>query len=66
MLLLVGSLEEKCKRIRKSRQRSKELFFTIISVYAPTARAPAIVKSIFLEQLQDALDGVLSTDFLVL
>ena len=39
---------------------------TIICVYAPTARAPAIVKSRFLEQLQNALDGVPNTDFLVL
>jgi len=47
----------------KSRRRSKELLLTIICVYTPTARAPAIVKSRFLEQLQDALDGVPNTDF---
>ena len=37
------------KGTRKSRRRSKESFFTI-SVYAPTARAPAIEKSRYLEQ----------------
>ena len=35
------------KWTHKSRQRSKDLFLTIVYVYAPTARAPAIVKSRF-------------------
>ena len=34
-------------------------------MYAPTARAPASVKSRLLEHLQDALDGV-PTKFLIL
>jgi len=54
------------KWTHKSQRRSKELFLSIICVYAPTARAPASVKSRFLEQLQDVLDGVPNTDFLVL
>ena len=43
------------KWIRKRWRRSQELFVTIICVYAPT---PSSVKSRFIKQLQDVLDGV--------
>jgi len=39
--------------IQKSRQKSKESFWTIICAYASIAKVPAGVKSRFLEQLQD-------------
>jgi len=51
---------------QKSWQRSKESFLTIICACAPIARAPAGVKFRLLEQLQDVLDGVPNSDFLVL
>jgi len=51
--------------IQKYQQRPKESFF-IICAYIPTARAPAGVKSRLLEQLQDILDGVPNSDFLVI
>ena len=41
-------------------------FISVISAYAPTARAPPGIKSKFMEELQDVLDKVPSSDLLLL
>ena len=47
------------------RERS-DTFVTVISVYAPTAKAPPQVKQRFIEDLQDAVDKVPTPGVLVL
>ena len=54
------------KWTRSSRRGSKETFLPIFSAYAPTARAPPEVKCRFLEDLQDVVDVVPYSDFLIL
>ena len=48
-----------------SRARSST-FVTVISVYAPTAKAPPRVKQQFIEELQSSLDKVSPSDILIL
>jgi len=47
-------------------QGFKESFLTTIYLHAPSSRAPLGVKFRLSEQLQDVLDGVPNSDFLVL
>ena len=49
---------------RSSKARGS--FVTIVCGYAPTARAPSCVKSMFLEELQITLDAVPKNDILLL
>ena len=60
-------------KISKRRQRrpggsreSRNVFATIISVYAPTAKATENIKSQFFTRLQDTLDKVPQSDILIL
>ena len=48
-----------------SRARSST-FVTVISVYAPTAKAPPGVKQQFNEELQNSLDKVPPSDILII
>ena len=41
-------------------------FLSIISVYVPTFRSSVAVKKAFYEQLQDTLDGIPTSDFLLI
>ena len=45
---------------------TRNSFISVISAYAPTARAPPEIKSKFMEELQDVLDKVPSSDLLLL
>ena len=45
---------------------TRNSFISVISAYAPTARAPPGIKSKFMEELQDVLDKVPSSDLLLL
>ena len=49
---------------RSSKARGS--FVTIVCGYAPTARGPSCVKSMFLEELQNTLDAVPENDILLL
>ena len=47
-------------------RETSNIFVTVISVYAPTARAPAGVVQRFMEDLQGTIDKVPSSDVLLL
>ena len=47
-------------------RETSDSFMTVVSAYAPTAKAPPNVKDKFFEELQDTLDGVPTDDILIL
>ena len=49
-----------------NRRKAKDIYMTVVCVYAPTAKAPPGVKAKFFEDLQDTLDKVPIQDRLVL
>ena len=47
-------------------RETTDTFMTVVSVYAPTAKAPSAVKLKFADELQDVLDTVPHSDVLIL
>lgn len=45
---------------------TKDVYMTVVSVYAPTVKAPPSVKQSFISDLQEVVDDVPSTDVLML
>ena len=54
------------KRRPGGSRETSDTFVTVLSVYAPTAKAPLHVKQQFIEDLQDAIDQIPTSDVLVL
>ena len=54
------------QRIPGGSRESSYIFVTVLSVYAPTLKAPPQVKQRFVEDLQDTVDRVPASDVMVM
>ena len=46
-------------------RRSSDVYLTVVSVYAPTFRAPGDIVKCFYDELQDTLNRISSSDLLL-
>ena len=53
------------KKKHGKHKRDKDMYVSVICVYAPTAKAPPGIKQKFFAELQDALDKIPESDILV-
>lgn len=44
----------------------RDMFITVLSMYAPTAKAPHAIMQKFMDDLQDIIDGICPSDVLLL
>ena len=54
------------QRLAGGVRRSRDVFMSVVCMYAPTVRAPGVMMKCFYDDLQDVLSGIPSSDLLLM